>query len=155
MDGEQSFFRFESPAPQPDGKNSPSMVSGLRDGGLPVWADRLGDLLALAERTPGWNNRTSPPQYATLVGGCQLAVVRRFHSRSGFGRLVEDVAKNAGRKSRNGESRGIPGNLGESLASPGDARVMHESSTAHACGGWLTSKDNHEQTFRFFFGTQT
>lgn len=37
---------------------------------LPAWARSLDDVLALAQKTPGWNNRTCPPQRARLAGGC-------------------------------------------------------------------------------------
>jgi hypothetical protein len=35
----------------------------------------LENLLALAEKTQGWNFREYPPQYAKLIGGCELIVI--------------------------------------------------------------------------------
>jgi len=38
-------------------------------------ATDLESLLALAQRTQGWNFREHPPQRAVLPGGCELIVV--------------------------------------------------------------------------------
>lgn len=37
--------------------------------------ETVAELVALAQKTPGWNNRTCPPQLARLRGGCALYVV--------------------------------------------------------------------------------
>lgn len=38
-------------------------------------ATELDNMLALAQKTPGWNFRDHPPQRADLPGGCELIVV--------------------------------------------------------------------------------
>jgi len=79
MDSPQFSFRFRFRAPNVGGKIRPieKRTEIHRDPprGLPSWATCLDDILALAQRTPGWNNRTCPPQRVTLSGGCQLFVV--------------------------------------------------------------------------------
>ncbi|UGB39124.1 hypothetical protein [Frateuria soli] len=46
--------------------------------------DDLDNLLALAERTPGWNFREYPPQRARLRGNCELIVVPPWLWRSRY-----------------------------------------------------------------------
>ncbi len=38
-------------------------------------ATELESMLALAQKTPGWNFREYPPQRADLPGGCELVAV--------------------------------------------------------------------------------
>jgi hypothetical protein len=79
MDTPQQSFSFPSSAPDPSGKiarlKDPARTQRVTGLALPSWASSLDDVLALAQRTPGWNNRTCPPQRVTLAGGCQLFVV--------------------------------------------------------------------------------
>jgi hypothetical protein len=72
-------FSFESSALGADGKiallKNPARTQWVTGLVLPSWANALNDVLALAQRTPCWNNRTCPPQRVTLAGGCRLFVV--------------------------------------------------------------------------------
>lgn len=75
MDASQDGFCFRFQAPEPGGQNCvEENPTGTRRV-LPAWATTIDDVLALAQRTPGWNNRSAPPQRVTLDGGCPLVVV--------------------------------------------------------------------------------
>ena len=76
---EMSFPDTENRAPEHGGQNSAPTISAKT---APAAGDELApgsteltSILALAQRTPGWNFRECPPQRARLQGGCELVMI--------------------------------------------------------------------------------
>jgi|GEM_PF-5402789 len=81
MHAYQLSFSFEFLAPDASAKKSAIGKVEV----LPTWAKSLDDILKLAQKTVGWNNRSCPPQTATLADGCVLHVVPAHLWRSRIG----------------------------------------------------------------------